>query len=198
MDDKFTTTHNGSGAEKQTKADSGDVAGETVNIVQGGAREVKGTNVTIRQGGAQTINAENLVIRQGGVCKAQADRLEMLQGGVMLAQTETANLTASHAGVLLARGDVTMNQAGAQVLLAQRDVTMDQAGALVMAARNVKAENCGTVLLVAGRVEGNIKTAFGPRESAIFGAVAGGVAGLVLMLGRLARQRRHLKGEARA
>jgi len=32
--------------------------------------------------------------------------------------------------------------------------------------------------------------AFGPREAAIFGAVAGAVAGLVLLLGRLVRRRR--------
>jgi hypothetical protein len=67
---------------------------------------------------------------------------------------------------------------------------MDQAGAIAIAARNVKSENCGTILLLAGRVEGTVNAAFGLRESAIFGAMAGAVAGLVLLLNQWARRRR--------
>jgi hypothetical protein len=83
-----------------------------------------------------------------------------------------------------------MDQAGARVVLARGDVTMDQAGSLVLAAPRIKAQNCGTLLLIAGRVEGEVRAAFGPRESVIFGAVTGGVAGLVLLLARLIRRRR--------
>jgi hypothetical protein len=179
----------GENLEGQEGGDLGDITVETVNITQGGARDVKATQVTLRQGGAQSVTAENLVIRQGGVVKAEADHLEMLQGGVVFAQTETASLTASQAGAVLSEGDVAMDQAGVQVLLARGDVRMDQSGAIVMAARNVKAENCGTVLLIANQVEGTVNTAFGPRESVLFGAVAGAVAGLVLLLARLARRR---------
>jgi hypothetical protein len=67
---------------------------------------------------------------------------------------------------------------------------MDQSGAVVLAARSLKAKNCGTVLLLAGQVEGEVNAAFGPRESAVFGAVAGAVVGLVLLLARLIRHRR--------
>jgi hypothetical protein len=168
-----------------------DVNAESVDITQGGARNVKGSNVTLRQAGAQSVTAENLVIRQGGALKARADHLEMTQGGIGLVQTQAATLTASQVGAVLSRGDVTMDQAGARILLTLGDVTMDQAGAAVMAARNIKAKNCGTFLLLASRVEGEVSAAFGPRESAVFGAVAGAVAGLVLLLGRLVRRRRH-------
>ena len=123
----------------------------------------------------------------GGV-KAQAEQLEMRQGGIVLAQTQTAHLTASRAGVLLSEGDVAMEQAGAQVLLARGDVTMDQSGAVAMVARNVKAENSGVVFLLARDVDGTVNAAFGPRESVIFGAVAGAVAGLVMLLAKLSRR----------
>jgi hypothetical protein len=145
-----------------------------------------------------------VVIRQGGIVKAQADNLEMLQVGIVLARTEKASLTASEAGVVLSNGNVTMEQAGAHMLLTRGDVTMDQSGAVAMWARNVtldqsgavamwarnvKTENSGTVFLFASQVEGTVNAAFGPRESVIFGAVAGAVAGLVLLLARLARRR---------
>jgi hypothetical protein len=116
--------------------------------------------------------------------------MEIVQGGVALAQTKAANLTASRVGATLTGGDVTMDQAGARVVVARGDVTMDQSGAVVLAARSLKAKNCGTIVLLAGQVEGEVNAAFGPRESAVFGAVAGAVVGLMLLLARLIRYRR--------
>jgi hypothetical protein len=185
MDDEIKNAHGGEKVEEQER---GDVAAEVVNITRGGARSVQGTNVTLRQAGAQSITADKLVVRQGGVMKAQADHLEMLSGGIGLAQTQTAGITSSQAGAVISEGNVTMEQSGAQLLLARGDVTMDQSGAVAMLARNVKAENSGTVFLLASEVEGTVNAAFGPRESAIFGAVAGAVAGLVLLLAKLARR----------
>jgi hypothetical protein len=167
-----------------------DVKAETVDITQGGARRVEGKDVTLRQAGAQSVQADNLVIRQGGALKAQAEHLEMIESGLVLSRARSTNMTASHAAVVLSGGDVTMDQAGARVVVARGDVTMDQAGSVVLAAPSVKAQNCGTLLLIAGRVEGDVRAAFGPRESAIFGAVAGTLAGLVLLLARLVRARR--------
>jgi len=188
MDKETKNTHEGEKVEEQERSDTGDVTAETVNITQGGARNVQATHVTLRQAGAQSVTADNLLIRQGGVMKAQADHLEMLQGGVGFARTQTADLTASQAGAVISEGQVTMEQSGAQMLMARGDVTMDQSGAVAMLARNVKAENSGVVFLLANEVEGTVNAAFGPRESVIFGVVAGAVAGLVLLLAKLARR----------
>ena len=189
MDKETKNAQGGEKVEEQERGDMGDVTAESVNIIQGGARNVKGTHVTLRQAGAQSITVDNLVIRQGGVVQARADRLEMLSGGIVLAQTQTATLTASQAGAVLSEGNVTMEQSGAQMLLARGDVTMEQSGAVAMIARNVKAENSGVVFLLASQVEGTVNAAFGPRESVIFGAVAGAVTGLVLLLARLSRRK---------
>lgn len=89
--------------------------------------------------------------------------------------------------MLLTRGGVTMDQSGTVAMWA-RDVTLDQSGAVAMWARNVKTENSGTVFLFASQVEGTVNTAFGPRESVIFGAVAGAVAGLVMLLAKLSKR----------
>jgi hypothetical protein len=131
-----------------------------------------------------------LVIRQGGALRAQADHMELSQGAIGVAQTQAANFTASRVGVALSGGDVAMDQAAARVVLARGDVTLDQSGAVVMAARSVKANNCGTLLLLAGQVEGEVNAAFGPREAAVFGVVAGAVAGLVFFLAQLLRRGR--------
>jgi len=188
MDNEIKNAHGGEKVEEQKNNDSGDVTAEVVNITRGGARNVQATNVTLRQAGAQSITADKLVVRQGGVMQAKADHVEMLGGGVGLAQTQTASLAASQAGAVISEGNVTMEQSGAQVLLARGDVTMEQSGVAAMFARNVKAENSGVVFLLASEVEGTVNAAFGPRESAIFGVVAGAVAGLVVLLAKLARR----------
>jgi hypothetical protein len=46
----------------------------------------------------------------------------------------------------------------------------------------VKADRCGSFLVLAGSVEGNLSTKFGPRESVLFGAAAGFAAGLTYAL----------------
>jgi hypothetical protein len=60
-----------------------------------------------------------------------------------------------------------------------------------MVANNVNVEGAsGIVFLFARKVNGNVTTAFGPRESVLFGAVAGLVAGVMLMLGGLFRRKK--------
>ena len=164
---------------------------QTVQIVRGGVDHVQGEIVTLEQGGANSVSAGQMTVRQGGVVKATTQSLEMLQGSVLLAQAEKAHLTASEAGVLLARGEVKMDQSGAQVLLANGPVSMNQGGALVMVAREVKADKSGVAFLFAQKVEGNVTTLFGPRESILFGIVAGLVTGVVLLVsGKVKRNRR--------
>jgi hypothetical protein len=167
-----------------------EVSAQEVNLTQRGAHTVRGLNVTLRQAGAGTVTAEQLTIRQGGAVKAEADHLEMTQGALVAAKTKTANLKASMAGLIVAEGSVQMDQAAAQILLSKGEVTMDQSGALVMISRSVKAEHSGATFIIARKVEGDIKTAFGPKESLIFGAAAGILTGLTLFLFRLLHRAR--------
>ena len=166
------------------------ISAQEVNITHGGVHHVRGINVTLRQAGAHTVNAEQLTIRQGGAVKVEADHLEMTQGGLVAAKTKTANLRTSLATLVVAEGDVHLDQSGVQVLVAKGDVAMDQSGAVVMVARSVKAEHSGATFLIAREVSGDIQATFGPRESLIFGAAAGIVTGLTLFLFRLLHRAR--------
>ena len=49
-----------------------------------------------------------------------------------------------------------MEQSGAQVLLAKGEVKMDQSGAVLLVARSVKAEHSGATFLIAREVEGDL------------------------------------------
>ncbi len=173
-----------SAGQKQQEGAGGDVAADTVNITQGGARDVKANQVTLRQAGAQSVTADNVVIRQGGAFQVKTDQLEIHQGGLVIGQAGSANLTTTGAGALLVGGDAQMEMSGARLLLARGDVTVDQGGAVVMAAPQVRAQNCGVVVLLAGRVEGTVNAVFdlsgGGARAALVGAAVGLLAGLAL------------------
>jgi hypothetical protein len=69
-----------------------------------------------------------------------------------------------------------------RALLARGGATIDQAGVGLLAAREATVNNSAVGLLIAGRVNGEVKPLLGLREAAVFGAVAGGVVGLILWL----------------
>jgi hypothetical protein len=165
------------------------VAADTVNVERSGVQSISATSATLRQVGVQNATAERLVLRQGGIVKANAETLEMLQASAALVQTGSARLTASNSGAVVAGGSVNMDQSAARVLVSGGQVDMDQAGAGLLVANNVRMENSAVVFLVSRNVEGNVTPMFGPRESILFGAVAGLIAGAMMMLGGLARRR---------
>jgi hypothetical protein len=166
------------------------VNADVVNIQQGGAQNVNAGDVTVRQGGVQNVNAETLTIRQGGVAKAKATNLHMVSGGAVFVQTETAEFISSKAGVVVAGGGATIDQGSTRVLVAGGPVTIDQGASAVLVANNVTANNSAVVFLFARNVDGNINAAFGPRESLLFGTVAGLVAGVFLMISSLFRRKK--------
>ena len=152
--------------------------------------DVQTKTVHIEQGGATSVTVDHIIVRQGGVVKAETKQFEMIQGVVLQAKTETAHLTTSNAGVLVARGEVDMDQSAARTLVASGNVTMNQSGAVVMVAQDVKADKSGVVFLFARKVEGSISPLFGPRESVLFGSVAGLVAGLVILASKQMKRRK--------
>ena len=97
-----------------------DVLSQEVNITHGGVQNVRAANVTMRQAGAHSVTADNLTIKQGGAVKAEAEKLEMTQGCLVAAKTQKAQLNTSLASLLIAQGDVQMEQSGAQVFAGQR------------------------------------------------------------------------------
>lgn len=160
---------------------------EKLEVTREAPERVEAHDVVMRQAGARSIQADTVTVRQGGVVQAQAERLDLLQGGVVLAQTREARMTASEAGLVCAGGPVEMDQSGAVALLAREAVTMDQCGTVLMVAPEVHADEANAVFLLAGRVDGDVHSVFGPRESLLFGAAAGAAAGLGFLLTRRLR-----------
>jgi hypothetical protein len=73
----------------------------------------------------------------------------------------------------------------ARLVLTKGDVTLDQSGSGLVIGRTVNTgDNNGTILLLAGRVNGEVRAVFGPGAAAVFGATFAVALTLILWIRR--------------
>lgn len=149
-----------------------------VEIYQGGADRVDGDSVTITQGGATTVTAGSVQVRQGGIANAQADDISVSMGGVALARAERVSVEMGGMGISFAR-ETHLTQGAARSLIA-KDVHVDQSLVGTVLAGKMTFERPSAIfLLVAGKVEGQVKAMLDWRGAIAFGAAFGVVVGLL-------------------
>ena len=123
------------------------MAGEHVKVRHGFFPLVTGSSVSVRQAGAAAI-----------VSRGDTD---LTQGG---------------AQVVVGGGSTSIHQGGANLLVSGGDVSVTQGGTLVAAARSIGAEQSYLGVVIGSRVDLTDCTVLvGPRQAALFGAVAGAV-----------------------
>jgi hypothetical protein len=153
-----------------------------VTITQGGAAEVEAESISVTQGGIGAASAEDISVEKGGIGRAEADDIAVRMGGIGIARGERISVELGAIG-LAAGSEVSMTQGFARAVLA-RDVHIRQGGAQVVVAANVTFEGpSGTFVLLARKVEGNVRTVLDWR-----GALAAGAA-LGIAIGLLARRK---------
>jgi hypothetical protein len=170
--------------------DEKNVSGEVILVEKSTVNKIDASTVTLRQGAAQNVTAGQMIVRQGILGKVNTENLEITQGAVAFTQASQATLNTSHAGVVVANSDVKLDQSAARVLVANGKVTIDQSPMAVLVANTVQVQNSQVVFLIAKNVEGQVKPTFGPQEAIIFGASAGMVTGIILLLASLFRRKK--------
>ena len=135
-----------------------------VNVTRGGIKHVDATHVDVRQGGISRVEATDVAVSMGGIAIARAERVSAEMSGV---------------GIALA-GDARVSQSFVRALFA-RDVRIDQGAVWNLAAGRVTFERSSIAgVIIAGRVDGNVKPLLDWR-----GALAlAGVVGLVVAIVR--------------
>ena len=158
------------------------VEATNVTISRGGAGEVEARSIVINQGGIGTAAAEDITVSMGGIGMAQADDIAVRMGAVGMARGEHVSSERGYIGFAVGR-DVSVTQGYARAILAN-DVHIRQGGAGTIIAANVTLEKpSGAFLLVARKVEGDVRAVLDWR-----GALAAGAA-LGIAIGLLARRR---------
>jgi hypothetical protein len=172
-----TSDRAASSAADAIAPDTGLTRVEVVEIAQA-AGDVSGEVVVVRQGGVNLADADQIDLRQGAIGRAEADDIAVSQGAVGFARGERVSVEMGALGMAVAR-QVEVRQGIAGTVLG-RDVHIEQAGArTIIASHATLGRNVGVVMLIAGRVEGNVRTLLDWRGALAFGAAFGLVAGLV-------------------
>ena len=146
-------------------------------------RSVSGETINVTQAGLQNVNATNIDIRQGGIGRAQATDIAITQGGIGLARGDRVSVELGGVGVALA-GEVHVTQGGIGSVLA-RDVRIEQSAVRMLVANEVHAERTtGVMVLIARKVDGNVRTLLDWRGALAFGAAFGVIVSLFRGRGR--------------
>ncbi len=159
---------------------------EVVNLAHTDVGAVTAEMVRMRQSNAETITSEDVELNISAAAVVNATTLsarQSLMGGV---NAESAEITNSVVGGLRG-GNVSVQ--GLVGWVAAETVNVGNATVVVTAAREVRGEKVESLILLAGRVEGEVHTVVDTRGAVIAGLVAGLFAGLILLVGRIAFRR---------
>jgi hypothetical protein len=126
------------------------------------SRPADESRLTIQQGGVGTLTATDVTITQGGVGAVRTERLSIELGGVGAAMTDQLDVRQGIVGAVIAR-DAHFEQAGVRNLIANRVHF---------------GPNSGAGVVLAARVDGDVRTLLDWRGAIAFGVAAGVVMAL--------------------
>lgn len=159
---------------------------EVVNLAQVDADAVTAEMVRMHQSTAETIHSDDVEMNVAAAGMVDARMLSAnrsIIGGVDAENVETVN--SAIGGVRAA----LVNAQGYIGAVAGETVTVEGAKVGMTAAREVRGEKVESVVLLAGRVEGEVHTVVDTRGAVIAGLVGGLIAGLIFLVGRIAFRR---------
>ena len=139
------------------------IEAEFVTVRQSTVRSVEGGHVELQQVGALSIDGERVEMTQSASTVVRGNDITLNQSISVFTVGDTAHLEYSFSPLCLTRDHTTVNRSAVGII----------------GARDVKAENTSAVMLIAGSVEGEVTTLLDWRSALAFGAVVGGVFGLI-------------------
>ena len=167
---------------KVPRSNARDAAAETtarvINIEQGGLDVARAERVSVNRGGITTVDATTVELRQGGISRVDARDVSVHQGGIAIARADRVT-TDMGAIALAVSGETKLQRSFARAMFA-RDVTVDQGAVWNLAAGRVTFQRQGFAgIVIAGRVDGEVRAILDWRGAIAMGAVAGILVGLL-------------------
>jgi hypothetical protein len=154
---------------KETELEKSDVEfieGEFVNIKQSTVRSVEGGHIELQQVGALSIDGERVDVTQGASVILRGNEVSLNQSISAVTAADNASINFSFSPVTVSREQTTVNRSAVGI----------------MAAREIKSENTSALLVVSGKIEGNVTTLLDWRSALALGSVFGGLWGFFSLL----------------
>jgi hypothetical protein len=161
------------------------IAADRVDITRGGAIDVEAGTVNVARGGIGAAQAQTVDLQRGGIGRLVATEVNVTQGGIGAARSDRLTVRQGVVGAAMA-GSFELTQGGVRSVLA-RDARLEQSFAQSIVANQVTmGPRSGALVVIARRVQGDVRVLLDWRGALAFGAALG----LVLGLLRRAPQRR--------
>jgi hypothetical protein len=155
-----------------------DATPRVVNIERGGIDVARAERVSVNRGGITTVDATTVDLKMGGISRVEARDVSVMQGGIALARADRVT-TQMSAVALAVTGESKIDRSFVRAMFA-RDVTFEQGGVWNLAAGRVTFKRPSLAgIVIAGRVDGEVRTILDWRGAIAFGAVAGILVGLL-------------------
>lgn len=142
------------------------VKAELVRMHQSSAGEIQAEDVELNMSAAASVNSARVSARTSTIAALQAVEVTTENSAVGAAQAERMSLRGVAGAVM------------------GSSVELDHSHVGILAGREVRGEQIKTVILLSGKVEGNVTTVMDTRSALIAGLVGGLFAGIMLLLGR--------------
>jgi hypothetical protein len=162
------------------------VGADRVEITRGGAIDVEAGTVHVDRGGIGAARADTVDVRRGGIGRLVATSVGVTQGGIGAARAERISVDMGAVGAAMV-GRLDLSRGFARSILA-REAHLEQAGAQTVVANHVTmGRGSGALVVVARRVEGDVRTLLDWRGALALGAALGLIVGLIRTGSRAAR-----------
>jgi hypothetical protein len=148
------------------------VLAESVRLHLSTAQRVEGGDVEMQQSAAVGVRGHHVTAQTAAAGLVQAETVSLRSSAVGAVRAENAYVNGAVGGV------------------AANYVEFGNSYAGVVAGREVRAERVDSLVLLAGKVDGEVHVVMGTREALIAGMLGGLIAGTLLLLGRLLFGRR--------
>ncbi len=139
--------------------------------------------VTIRQSSVRAVEGGHVEIQQVGALSIDGERVEVTQGAAGVIHGAEVNLNQS-ISMLTAGNAATVNSSFSPAVLCKEKATIDRSAVGIMGAREIKAENASSILMIANRVEGEVTTLLDWKSALALGAAVGGALGFLSLFRR--------------
>ena len=147
------------------------------NLSRGSVGEVEADTVTVDRGAIGAASAEDVTVSMGAIGQARADDIAVRMGAVGLARSERLSVELGTVTSALT-GDLSIRQGFARNVIA-RDASFELAGAQTVVANSVRfGPRSGALVVIARRVEGEVRPLLDWRGALAAGAVIGLIAGI--------------------
>jgi hypothetical protein len=134
--------------------------------------------LTVQQGGVERATARTIDVHQGGIGRAEATDIAVSQGGIGMARGDRVSVELGGTGLTFAR-ESRITQSFANSVVA-RDVTIDQGLIQTVIGNRITVNRpTGVLLMLAARVEGDVKPLLDWRGALAAGTVIGVIVGLL-------------------